>query len=74
MLRLLVELNKPALNMNLFTSVSQYQSCKLWIDSLKTESTKTGYTVHVSLFCRFYHTNPDELVKMKPDKLKHLVY
>jgi hypothetical protein len=58
--------------MNLVTYVSQHESCKLWIDSLKT-ATKTSYSVHVSLFCRFHHTNPDVLVRLKPDELKDMV-
>ncbi len=58
--------------MNAVTFVSQYESCKLLIDGLKSKSTKTVYAVHVSLFCKFHHTNPDELVKIKPDKLKDM--
>ena len=63
---------KSVLHMNAVTFVSQYESCKLWIDGLKSKSTKTVYAVHVSLFCKFHHTNPDELVKIKPDNLKDM--
>ena len=33
---------------------------------------KDCISVHVSLFCKFHHTNPDELVRLKPDKLKDM--
>ncbi len=59
--------------MNVVTSVSQYESCKLWIDSLRSKSTKTAYTIHLSLFCRFCNTNPNELVRLKPAELKDMV-
>jgi integrase len=60
------------LYMNVVTSVSRYESCKLWLDGLKSESTKTSYAVHLLLFCRFYHTNPDEIVKVRPSELKDM--
>jgi site-specific recombinase XerD len=59
--------------MNIATSLSLYESCKSWLDGLKSESTKKAYSVHVSLFCRFHHTNPDELVRLKPEELKDMV-
>lgn len=59
--------------MNIATSLSLYESCKSWHDGLKSESTKKAYSVHVSLFCRFHHTNPDELVRLKPEELKDMV-
>ena len=59
--------------MNVVTSVYQYESCKLWIDSLRSKATKTAYSLHISLFCKFYHTNPDELVKVKPQELKDMI-
>ncbi len=59
--------------MNAITSLSQYESCKLWIDGLKSKSTKTVYAIHLSLFCRFHHTNPDELVKLRPDDLTRMI-
>jgi integrase len=59
--------------MNVVTSVSQYESCKLWVDSLRSKSTKTAYTIHLSLFCRFYNTNPNELVRLKSGELKDMV-
>ena len=71
MLRLLVVLSWCLSYMNIVTSL--YESCKSWLDGLKTESTKKTYSVHVSLFCRFHHTNPDELVRLKPEELKDMV-
>lgn len=59
--------------MNAVTSLSLYESCKSWLDGLKSESTKRVYSVHVSLVCRFYKITPDELVKIKPDKLKSMI-
>jgi hypothetical protein len=73
MLRLIIEFNKPELPMNIAESVSQYDSCKLWIDSLRSEYTKAAYSLHISLFCKFYHTNPDELVKVNPQELKDMI-
>jgi integrase len=59
--------------MDAVTPVYQYESCKLWIDSLRSKATKTAYSVHITLFCRFHHTNPDELVRLKPEELKDMV-
>jgi integrase len=73
MLRLIIEFNKPELPMNIVESISQYDSCKLWIDSLRSKATKTAYSVHISLFCKFYHITPDELVKVEPQDLKDMI-
>ncbi len=73
MLRLIVESNRPALYMNVAESIFQYESCKLWMDGLKSNSTKIAYPIHLSLFHRFNHTNPDELIRLKPDQLKEMV-
>ena len=73
MLRLLVVLSWCLLYMNIATSLSLYESCTSWLEGLKSESTKKTYSVHVSLFCRFHHTNPDELVRLKPEELKNMV-
>ena len=59
--------------MNILTSVSQYESSRLWMDCLRSNSTRTAYAVHLSLFCRFHHTNPDELVTRKSGELKDMV-
>jgi hypothetical protein len=59
--------------MNVITSISRYKSCNPWLDGLRSESTKAVYAVHLSLFCKFYHTNPDDLVKRRPEELKQMV-
>ncbi|MPZ06964.1 MAG: tyrosine-type recombinase/integrase [Nitrososphaeraceae archaeon] len=59
--------------MNVITSISRYKSCNLWLDGLRSESTKAVYAVHLSLFCKFYHTNPDDLVKRRSEELKQMV-
>lgn len=60
--------------MNVAAPVSQYEPCKLWIDGLRSKKTKTAYTIHLSLFCKFYNTNPDELVRLKLEQLKDIKY
>jgi integrase len=59
--------------MSVVERISQFDSCRLWINSLKSEATKETYSVHISLFCKFYHTNPDELVKVKPQDLNDMI-
>ncbi len=59
--------------MNVVASLSQYESCRSWLDGLKSGSTKRVYSVHVTLVCSFYKITPDELVKIKPDKLKSMM-
>jgi integrase len=59
--------------MNVIAGVFRYESCKLWIESLRTDSTKRAYAYHLLLFCSFYQTNPDKLAKLSSDKLKEMV-
>ncbi len=42
----------------------EYDACTFWLESLKTKSTLNAYTTHLSLFCKFHNTNPDELIKL----------
>ena len=42
----------------------EYDPCKLWLESLKTKSTMDAYTIHLSLFCKFHNTDPDQLIKL----------
>ncbi len=42
----------------------EYDTCTFWLESLKTKSTLNAYTVHLSLFCKFHNTDPDELIKL----------
>ena len=59
--------------MNGITSLSNYESCKLWIDGLRSKSTKMTYTIHLSLFCKFHHVNPAGLVRLRPAEIKRMV-
>ena len=62
--------------MNIITAVSQYESCKLWIDGFRSDNIKRAYSVHVShvsLFCKFHYTKFDESVKIKLDELKRMI-
>ena len=42
----------------------QYDACTFWLESLKTKSTMDAYTIHLSLFCKFHNTDPDQLIKL----------
>jgi integrase len=42
----------------------EYDACTFWLESLKTKSTLNAYTTHLSLFCKFHNTDPDELIKL----------
>jgi integrase len=59
--------------MNVIASLSKHETCKSWLEGLRSESTKRVYAVHLSVFCRFYHTNPDELIKKRPADLKDMI-
>jgi hypothetical protein len=59
--------------MSLTTSLENYDSCTLWFESLKSKSTKNSYTIHLKLFCKFHKTDPDTLIQLRPEQLKHMV-
>ena len=59
--------------MQTIASVFQYKSCQRWLDGKRSDSTKKLYACHMVLFCRFYHTDPDKLVKLNPEKIKQMV-
>jgi hypothetical protein len=42
----------------------EYDACTFWLESLKTKSTLNAYTVHLSLFCKFHYTDPDQLIEL----------
>lgn len=44
--------------------LKQYNSCTLWLESIKSNSTKNAYSIHISLFCKFHKVNPDQLLKL----------
>lgn len=50
--------------------IEKYDSCILWIETLRAEHTKKNFKLHLSLFCRFANTNPDELLTLSNDQTK----
>jgi integrase len=42
----------------------EYDACAFWLESLKTTSTLNAYTTHLSLFCKYHNTDPDQLIKL----------
>ncbi len=42
----------------------EYESCTLWLESLRSESTKYAYSIHLSLFCKFHNVDPDQLLQL----------
>jgi integrase len=44
--------------------LSKYNACTFWLESLKTQSTLYAYTIHLSLFCKFHNTDPDQLIQL----------
>jgi hypothetical protein len=73
MVCLLVVLSRCVSYMNVVTSLAQYESCNSWLDSFKSESTKSAYSTHVLLFCRFYEISPDDSIKIEPNNLKSMI-
>jgi hypothetical protein len=43
-------------------------ACSLWLEQHNSQSTKRSYAIHLSLFCKHYHTNPDALIQLKPEQ------
>src|SRR5215813_13658427 len=48
----------------------EYVACTLWLESLKSKSTLTAYTTHLSLFCKFHNTDPDQLIHLNVTQIK----
>lgn len=36
----------------------------MWLESLKSKSTKRVYSIHLSLFCKFHNVTPDRLLEL----------
>jgi integrase len=51
----------------------EYDACTFWLESLKSKSTLIGYTIHLSLFCKFHNTDPDQLIQLNTGELKIMV-
>ena len=50
--------------MSMLLQLIQYNSRTLWLESIKSNSTKNAYSIHISLFCKFHKVNPDQLLKL----------
>src|SRR5262249_4875440 len=44
--------------------LGEYDTCTFWLESLKAKSTLEAYTFHLSMFCKFHNTDPDELIQL----------
>jgi integrase len=42
----------------------EYDACTFWLESLKSKSTLDAYSIHLTLFCKFHNTNPDQLIQL----------
>ena len=51
----------------------EYTACTLWLETIKSKSTLYAYTIHLSLFCKFHNTNPDQLIQLNIGQLKTMV-
>jgi hypothetical protein len=36
----------------------------MWLESLRSKSTKHAYSIHLSLFCKFHSVTPDRLLEL----------
>ena len=55
------------------TTLDNMDACALWLESFKSESTKKSYKIHLLMFCKYYNTDPDTLVRLKADQIKNMV-
>jgi integrase len=53
----------------------------MWLESLRSKSTKKAYSIHLSLFCKFHNATPDRLLelnnsvgKLKTMILEYIIY
>ena len=53
--------------------LEKYDSCKIWLEEHKSSSTKNGYKIHLSLFCKYHNTDPDCLIQLKLEQIKNMV-
>jgi integrase len=53
--------------------IEEYKSCQIWLEGYNSQSTKKAYKIHLSVFCRYHNTDPDSLVKLKPEQIKIMV-
>jgi integrase len=50
--------------MQILSELQQYNSCAIWLESLRSKSTKNVYAVHLALFCKFHNVTPDHLLEL----------
>jgi integrase len=53
--------------------VENYKSCQIWLEGYNSPYTKKAYKIHLSLFCKYYNTDPDSLLQLKPEHIKPMV-
>jgi integrase len=53
--------------------IESYNSCILWLDLIKTEHSRKNFTLHLSMFCRFTNTDPDEMLTWTNEQAQHKV-
>src|SRR5215469_11282045 len=58
---------------NLLSPLREYDACTIWLESLKSKSTLTAYTTHLSVFCKFHNTDPDQLIQLNVTQLKTMI-
>jgi integrase len=58
---------------NLLSPLREYDACIIWLESLKSKSTLTAYTTHLSVFCKFHNTDPDQLIQLNVTQLKTMI-
>jgi len=50
--------------MLILSELQRYNSCAVWLESLRSKSTKYVYSIHLSLFCKFHNVTPDNLLEL----------
>jgi len=50
--------------MQIISELQRYNSCAVWLESLRSKSTKYVYSIHLSLFCKFHNVTPDNLLEL----------
>lgn len=53
--------------------LEKYNACQIWLERFKSSATKRSYVLNLQLFCRFYRTNPDELLLRTDTELEDMI-
>jgi hypothetical protein len=61
--------------MQIRSELQQYNSCTMWLESLRSKSTKKAYSIHLSLFCKFHNVTPNRLLELNNSvgELKNMI-